>query len=147
MFVLPPRVIDRVPTGGLVVEIGVGNRYDAIQELAQRRGDLELRAVDVRPQGLEDAPAGVKAVRDDIWEPDEGVYEGAALLFAVRCPTELQPPLARLARRVNAALAINVVKDEWARLDPILGGHKLARHEGHVWRVYAAREGVTGEES
>lgn len=147
MFVLPPRVIDRVPTGGLVVEIGVGNRYDAIAALAQRRPDLELRAVDVRSQALEDAPAGVKTVRDDVWEPDGCVYEGARLLFAVRCPTELQPPLARLARRVDAALALNVVKDEWAHLAPILGDHELARHEGHAWRIYAAREGVTGEES
>lgn len=138
MFVLPPRLLDRLPRGALVVEVGVGGRFDALEALAGTRPDLQLRAVDVNAHALRGSPEAVHAVQDDVWEPTLGLYEGASLLFAIRCPSELQPPLARLSRRVGALVAFTVVKDEWAPLGPILGDHDLVRHEGRSWRIHEA---------
>ncbi len=147
MFVLPPRLVEHASPGALIVEIGVGKRFDALNAIHRQRDDLALRAVDVNQQALQGAPDSVETAIDDVWDPHRPLYENAHLLYAVRCPSELQPPLARLAKHVEAPLALHVVKDEWAHIAPILGDHILLRHKGHAWRVHDPFERVTGEQS
>lgn len=136
--VLPARVVDVLPEGTFVVEVGVGARWDTITRLSRHRPDLRLLATDIRSEALQGAPTGVQTVQDDVFDPDPAVYTGAGLLYAVRCPAELQPPLARLARSVGATLAVRALKDELGPVDRILGEPTLQRAEnGDPWRLWS----------
>lgn len=136
VLVLPARLLEALDPAARVVEVGVGGRFDVLETLLERRPDLDLVATDVHEAALEGAPAGVATHVDDVVSPRVGIYEGAGLLYAVRCPAELQVPLARLADRVGARLAIRALKDEWADVDRVLGPHELASPEGVAWRIW-----------
>lgn len=145
MFVLPAPVIDRLEPEARIVEVGVGGRFDTLADLARRRPDAALVATDVHAEALEDAPAGVEVHVDDVTRPTIGIYEGAALLYAVRCPAELQVPLARVAEQVGSTLAIRAFKDEWADVDRCLGPHTLFSTRQGAWRAWTADGGSRGE--
>jgi uncharacterized UPF0146 family protein len=135
--VLPAVVVDRLPPEPRVVEVGVGGRFDALRELAERRPQARLVAVDVDPAGLEGAPAGVETHVDDVHEPRASIYRGVDLVFARRPPAELQPAIARLARAHGADLALRALKDEWADLTGILGEPAIPPEAG-AWRWWPA---------
>lgn len=135
---LPDPVVDDLPPGALVVEIGVGGRFNVLEALASARPDLRLVATDVNQAALDGAPEVVGTHVDDVWRPDEALYDGAALIFAVRCPAELQVPTARLAARVGARLALRAFKDEWADVDRVMGQHTLISTPQGAWRIWEA---------
>lgn len=136
---LPPRILAKLPEGARVVEVGLGGRWTTMEALAEARPDLELVATDVHEERLAEPPHGVETVLDDAFEPDVELYEGARLIYAVRVPAELQPPLARLAKQVGANLALLALKDEWADLQGTLGRPTLyASPDGRTWRVWWA---------
>lgn len=130
---LPDPVLDRVPPGALVVEVGVGGRFATLEALAEARPALHLRAVDVDPAALDGAPSTIETHVDDVMDPRWLLYRDAALVFAQRAPAELQPAIARLARAVDADLALRALKDEWADLDAILGDPRRPDAE-EPWR-------------
>lgn len=136
---LPPRLIDRLPAEARVVEVGVGGRFEALEALAERLPGAQLVATDVHEAALQGAPEGVETVVDDVADPDPRIYEGADLLYAIRCPAELQIPLARVADRVGAHLALRAFKDEWADVDRILGPHELVSTPTGAWRLFEPR--------
>lgn len=90
--------------GDRVVEVGVGRRPDVAAELAADGYDVV--ATDVVDR---ETLAGVTFRRDDVTDPDPSVYEGAALVYALRCPPELQGPLVDIARSVGAACAFTTL--------------------------------------
>lgn len=113
----------------------MGGRWGTLEALHEGRPDLALVATDVHAHRLENAPGWVQAVRDDVTEPRPSIYRGAQLLYAVRCPEELQVPLARLASSLQASLAVQALKDEWVALDGLLGAHELLQApDGRPWR-------------
>jgi uncharacterized UPF0146 family protein len=131
--VLPDAVIEALAPSALVVEVGVGGRFDLLAALAQRRPDLRLVAVDRDPEALADPPSGVHAHVDDVHDPTVSPYREAELVLARRPPAELQPAIARLARRLEADLALRALKDEWADLAPIVGEPQILDAE-RPWR-------------
>ena len=91
-------LVKRLSAADSVVEIGVGNRPGVAAELATR--GVDVTAIDIRERSV---PAGVRFVRDDVTAPELSVYQGADIVFARSLPPELQRPVRRVARRVDAA--------------------------------------------
>ncbi len=84
-----------------VVEIGVGTNLVAAR-IIQDAG-IPVRCTDIRPVPSDD---GIPVVQDDIFSPDEELYRGADLLYAIRPGVEMVPPLIALAERTGADLLV-----------------------------------------
>jgi len=112
--VLAPGLLDDLPPHPRIVEIGVGGRFDLAEHLLGAIDEVDLLLVDVNPDALDSAPEPARAAVDDVTQPRLPLYRDADLIVARRCPAELQPPIARLARGVFAILAVQALKDEWA---------------------------------
>jgi len=91
-------LVKRLSAADSVVEIGVGNRPGVAAGLAER--GVDVTATDIRERSV---PDPVAFVRDDVTEPTLSAYEGADIVFARNLPPELQRPVLRVARRVDAA--------------------------------------------
>jgi uncharacterized protein len=84
-----------------VVEVGAGGNLTAA--LVIRDAGVPVRCTDIRPMSPRD---GIAVVRDDIFSPDEGLYRGADLIFAIRPGVEMVPALIALAERTGADLLV-----------------------------------------
>lgn len=100
---------DRLERYDAVVEVGVGDRTAVASELAARGRDVTVTDVDPPiddhpddPPASETLPSTVTVVRDDVTDPDPGVYAAVDAIYALRCPPELQRPLSDLANAVDA---------------------------------------------
>jgi len=127
-------IAENYPSATKIVEVGVGKVPDVAIELQRLSPVCEVIVTDVaEPPELS---GRVKFVRDDITEPNLGVYEGAALIYAVRPPPELQPHLLEVAREVGADLLIKPLAGESM---PLRGGN-LINYQGVAFRVFKAKE-------
>ena len=123
-------IVENYPTAGKIVEIGVGRVPDVAIELQRLLPACEKIVTDVaEPPAL---PEQVKFVRDDITKPNLRIYEGAALIYAVRPPPELQPYLIKVARRVGADLLIKPLAGE----SMSLWGGKLTNYQGIAFYAF-----------
>jgi hypothetical protein len=86
------------------VEVGVGARPAVTAALAAR--GRRVVATDVVERSV---PDGVVFVRDDITDPDPNLYTDADLVYALRCPPELQRPLVAAAEWVDATWAFTTL--------------------------------------
>ncbi|PSQ42225.1 hypothetical protein BRD17_09170 [Halobacteriales archaeon SW_7_68_16] len=87
-----------------LVEVGVGTRI-AVADLLADRG-VAVTATDVVDRSV---PATVGFVRDDVTAPDLDIYRGVEAIYALRCPPDLQPALARLGRRLDTTVLITTL--------------------------------------
>jgi len=87
---------------GKVVEVGVGRRTILLETL--RKYGMEVMGVDIKPV------TGV--MPDDIFSPQHEIYEGAELICAIRPPTELWVPIAKIASKVGAELILRPLGSE-----------------------------------
>jgi uncharacterized UPF0146 family protein len=81
-----------------VVEVGIGRRTDVAAALAE--SGTTVTATDVVEREI---PAGVRFVRDDVTDPDPGVYRDADAVYALNCPPELHRALVAVADDADAA--------------------------------------------
>lgn len=79
------------------VEIGVGRRSDPARALSER--GVSVTVTDIYDR---DVPEGIRFVRDDIVDPDPGVYEDADVVYARNLPPELHRPALEAARSADA---------------------------------------------
>jgi uncharacterized UPF0146 family protein len=82
-------------------EIGVGNNDAAVQEIIAAGGKVictDIRQPEVCP--------GVPFAIDDIFSPDETLYDGVEVIYAIRPAVEMMPALIALARRLDCDLII-----------------------------------------
>jgi uncharacterized UPF0146 family protein len=91
-------VVARLSGYDRVVEVGVGNRPDVADALADRGVDVVATDVHERP-----VPDGVRFAHEDVTDPDPRRYEGVDAVYALNCPPELQRPLRAAARSAGAA--------------------------------------------
>ena len=83
------------------VEAGVG-RNTVAAEIVHAAGAL-MRCTDIR----QDMPeTTVPISRDDLFEPDLSLYQGADVIYAIRPAAEMIPPLMEIAHAVNADLIV-----------------------------------------
>ena len=83
------------------VEIGIGRNSDAAAII--RTAGLPLRCTDIHPIV---PPPGTIFLQDDIFAPDENFYSGTDLLYAIRPPGEMIPPMIDLAERLDCDLLV-----------------------------------------
>lgn len=102
-----------VPPTGRAVEIGVGHADTVVRRLRDRRPAARILVTDIDPRCLRThRRAGLEAAADDVTTPDRRLYEGAALVYAHRCPPELVYHLGRLADDVGAHAAVTLLADD-----------------------------------
>lgn len=129
---LPPPLLRRVARSHKVVEVGAGAVFHTAQALHAHAPQAEWILTDVDPRVLQ-APPPLRSLLHDVTRDPPDALAGADLVYAVRLPEELQRAAARLARQLDADLALRPLKDEWADLAP-----HFFRHEtwGMGWRHY-----------
>jgi uncharacterized UPF0146 family protein len=102
-------IISRYPAGARLVEVGIGRHPDVALLL---KDTFDLICTDVTDPGLE----GIGFVRDDIYRPDLSLYRGAALVYSIRPPLDMQVPIAEVASAAGADLIIRPFSSEHADL-------------------------------
>lgn len=116
------------------MEVAAGDRFEAALALVAAVPGAQVWVTDVHPKVLR-APPPLVARVDDLWAPDLSLYRGAALVYGLRIPEELQGAAARVARTVGAPFAHLPLKDEYADLSDVFprpprvlsGGWRLHR--------------------
>lgn len=125
-------IAENYPSARRIVEVGVGRLPEAAVELSKLLPACEIVATDIaEPPGL---PSNIKFVRDDVTDPDLSIYEGAALVYSMRPPPELQPYLLRLAREVGADLLLRPLAGE-----SVLAGGKPVNYRGATFYIFGSR--------
>jgi hypothetical protein len=101
---------DRLESYDVVVEVGVGERSEVAAALAARGATVTATDVaEPRCVAAGSFPESVAFVRDDVTDPDPGVYADADLVYALNCPPELQRPLVDVARDAGADAAFTTL--------------------------------------
>jgi len=118
------------------VEVGVGENPAAA--LMVREAGIPVRCTDIRPPPSMD---GIRVAQDDIFSPDERLYQGADLIYAIRPGVEMVPPLIALATRVDADLLVYHLGNE------IYGNGGEIIDCGVILHRYHARRRRRGESS
>ncbi|MDX1611084.1 MAG: UPF0146 family protein [Candidatus Thermoplasmatota archaeon] len=136
---LPARLLDRLAPGAHVHEAACGSRFDDLESLARARPDLRLSASDVHPHLLEGAAGSIETFPLDLFDPDPASLGDVDLIYAVRCPEELQGPLLDLADGLGAHAAIHALKDERATLPGHPPGQLMQGEDGRSWRFWPAQ--------
>lgn len=127
-------IAENYPSAKKIVEVGVGKVPDVAIELQRLLPECEVIVTDVaEPPEL---PGRVKFLRDDITEPSLSVYKGAALIYTIRPPPELQPYLLGVAREAGADLLIKPLASE----SMSLRGGNLINYQGIAFHVFKAGE-------
>jgi len=93
---------------GKVIEIGIGKHPEVALLL---KGHVNVIGTDIVERDV-----GIPFVRDDIFDPDLRIYEGASLLYSIRAPAEMQRATASVALRVGADVIIRPLGSEKADL-------------------------------
>jgi len=83
------------------VEVGIGRNATAAQLLHD--AGVHVRCTDIRDR---EVPAGLIFRIDDIFSPEQGLYAGAEVIYAIRPAIEMIPPLLTLARAINSDLLV-----------------------------------------
>ncbi len=117
-----------------IVEVGVGKVPETMRELRRLLPRCQLVVTDIEEP--EELPEGVKLVRDDVTEPNVQIYEDASLVYSIRPPSELQPSLFKIARKVGADLLIKPIAGE-----EVLEGGELANYERATFHLFRAERG------
>jgi uncharacterized UPF0146 family protein len=119
----------KYPAGARVVEVGVGRCPDVALLL---KGHFDLICTDVADPGI----PGVRFVRDDIFRPDNSLYSGAALVYSIRPPPDLQGPIAAVAAAAGADLIIRPFSSEQADLRRYYRRSECVNYKGAFFYLY-----------
>lgn len=82
-------------------EIGLGNNETAARAIAA--AGRRVICTDIRqPEDVPEAPFAI----DDVFSPDETLYSGVEVIYAIRPAVEMVPALIALARRLDCDLIV-----------------------------------------
>jgi uncharacterized UPF0146 family protein len=103
------------PRARKIIEVGVGRSPYALLQLKSLLPDAEVMATDIDSEAMRELnEIGIKSLIDNLFEPDERIYEGADLIYSIRPPFELIPKLAELGGRVGTdILVVPLSEDEY----------------------------------
>ena len=87
-----------------IAEVVVG-KFDMIAEVLSSMENITLIKTDI-------SPADESVIKDDITNPDFRIYEGVDMIYSIRPPSELQPHLVNLSRKIKAMLIIKPLTGE-----------------------------------
>ena len=112
-----------------VVEVGVGSLPHVALLLKDK---LDVVVTDINEQEY----AGVRFCRDDIVEPDIGIYRNASLLYSIRPPIDIQDAMAKTAKEVGADLLIRPFGNEKADLQKYYRDYALVNYRKARFYLY-----------
>jgi hypothetical protein len=87
-----------------IAEVGVG-KFSQISDILQKEGNITLIKTDIMP-------ADSTVIKDDITNPDLDLYKDVNIIYSIRPPSELQPYLVKLAKRIDSQLIIKPLTNE-----------------------------------
>lgn len=87
-----------------IAEIGVG-KFDSIAETLSKRENITIIKTDILPKDP-------TVIKDDITNPNLELYEDVDIIYSIRPPSELQPHLVNLARKIDSQLIIKPLTNE-----------------------------------
>jgi uncharacterized UPF0146 family protein len=112
-----------------VVEVGVGSLPHVALLLKDK---LDVVMTDVNDQKY----AGIRFCRDDIFNPDIGIYKNASLLYSIRPPIDLQEAIAKTAKEAGADLLIRPFGNEKADLSKYFKNYSLMNYKKARFYLY-----------
>jgi hypothetical protein len=128
----PKRLVEAYEGARKIVEVGCGTHFEDALALAHALPGVRVVVTDIDGR-VRDAPPPLEGVVDDVRRPRPDLYDGAALVYAVRLPEELHASLARAAQAVGADLALRLLGDEVPELSGWGRPEVLADRSG-PWR-------------
>lgn len=87
-----------------IAEIGVG-KFDRIAETLSNKENITIIKTDIIPKDS-------TVIKDDITNPNLELYDGVDIIYSIRPPSELQPHLVDLARKIDSQLIIKPLTNE-----------------------------------
>ena len=87
-----------------IVEIGAG-KFQTISKNLSEKENIDIIMTDIDP-------ANENIIKDDVFNPNMSIYNGADILFSIRPPAELQEAIMKIRDEVNATLIIKPLFNE-----------------------------------
>ena len=87
-----------------IVEIGAG-KFQTISKNLSENENIDIVMTDIDP-------ANENIIKDDVFNPNMSIYNGADILFSIRPPAELQEAIMKIRDDVNATLIIKPLFNE-----------------------------------
>ncbi len=115
-----------------VVEIGAGN-LPQVALLLKDKLDVAVTDIDGQKHDLHN---DLRFFRDDIFNPDIGIYENASLIYSIRPPIDIQDAIAKTAGEIGADLIIRPFGNEKADLSKYYRGYKLVNYKKARFYLY-----------
>jgi len=127
------------PRARKIVEVGVGRSPHTLLQLKSLLPNAEIIATDINQEVVRELDEmGVKSLVDDIFEPDEKIYEGADLIYSIRPPFELIARLAKLGSRIGADVLIIPLSED-AYLSNLSGWERIVENELIAYLLRSSR--------
>ncbi|NYT00501.1 MAG: hypothetical protein GKB99_02075 [Methanocellales archaeon] len=114
---------------GKVVEVGIGKHPEVALLL---KDHLEIIVTDTSDLCIE----GILFIRDDIFDPNIHIYDGASLIYSIRPPVEIQHAIASVAKRVDADVIIRPFASEKSDLNKYFSESRLINYGNAVFYLY-----------
>ena len=87
-----------------IAEIAVG-KFDKISQMLNEKENIAIIKTDIIPN--DDS-----VIKDDITNPNLELYKDVDLIYSIRPPSELQPYLVKLAKKIDVPLIIKPLTGE-----------------------------------
>jgi len=117
--------------GRKALEVGVGFQLSVALKL--RELGYEVTVIDWNEKAVENArKAGLRAIKDDVFNPRLEIYEGTDVIYSVRPTPEIVEPILRLGRTLRKPVYILPFSG-----DPVPPGTRLVNYRGLA--IYVAK--------
>ncbi|WP_457741695.1 UPF0146 family protein [Thermococcus sp.] len=115
---------------GKVIELGIGFQTKVALKLKEL--GYNVLAIDWNEEAVENARRlGIKAVRDDLFNPRRELYRDAVVLYAVRPTPEIMGAILKLSEETRVPLVVLPLSG-----DSVPKALKLMNHKGLAVYVY-----------
>ncbi len=121
-------VINNYRDAKKIVEVGVGNRTEVLEEL-----DKELNAQVV---GTDIKSVDPKILVDDITNSSLEIYKEAELIYTLRLPIELHPSVEEVAKKVRSDLIIKPLSTEYVNHKNLFKEVKLVNYKSVFFYLF-----------
>ena len=111
-----------------IAEVGIGFKFDIAKELSKY---FDLIVVDINEKAVENAKLiGLKAYKDDLFNPNIDLYKNIDLIYSIRPPRDLQPYILDLSKKIDANLVIRPLLNEMP-----IKELKLKNYRGEIFYI------------
>ena len=87
-----------------IAEIAVG-KFSQVADMLSEKSNITLIKTDI-------SPADESIIKDDITSPDLNLYKNVNIIYSIRPPSELQPHIVKLSKKINSQLIIKPLTGE-----------------------------------